>query len=310
MGILPMIPKMTFVRTQSGPPLVLFLLIFLILPSVSVPARAADSKELAAAIALFDAKRVPEARPQLAGIVAKEPKNIRALWYLGRSELAMQRREEAAATLAKAADLAPKDHRILADYGSASLLRATELGVSFSAIGCARRGRAALEQAVALSPDTIAYREGLVQFYTRAPGFVGGDFDKAYAHIAEIAKRDPARGTVIRANTLAAEKRYDEALAVCEKFLLAAPDNYLALYTLGRIASETGRELARGEAALRRCLELTPRIEEPDHAGAHYRLGLIAEKAARPADARREYTAALALEPAFPEAKAALSRLK
>ena len=250
--------------------LFLFLVIVLVLP-----ARAADSKELTSAIALFDAKRVPEARAELAALVAREPKNIRALWYLGRSELAMQRREDAAATLGKAAELAPGDHRILADYGSASLLRATELGASFSAIGHARRGRTALEQAVKLSPDTVAYREGLVQFYTRAPGFAGGSFDK-----------------------------------VCENFIIDHPDNYLALYTLGRIASETGLHLARGETALRRCLQLTPRIEEPDHAGAHYRLGMIAEKASRPADARRDYQAALALEPVFPEASAALARLK
>jgi tetratricopeptide (TPR) repeat protein len=283
----------------------LFLLIVLVLP-----ARAADSPALTAAIALFDAKRVPEARAQLADIVAREPKNIRALWYLGRSEFAMQRREEAAATLAKAAELSPRDHRILADFGSASLLRATELGVSFRAIGFARRGRNALEQAVLLAPEITGYREGLVQFYTRAPAIAGGSFAKAYEHIAEISKLDPARGTVIRANTLASEKRYDEALAACEAFLAEHPDHYLALYTLGRIASETGRDLARGEAALRRCLQIPPKIQEPDHAGAHYRLGMIAEKTARPADARREYQAAVALEPEFPEAKAALARLK
>jgi len=303
MGILPMILKMTFDRPQSGLLLVLFLVIVL-------PARAADSPGLVSAIALFEAKKIPEARVHLADLVAREPENVRALWYLGKAELKLRRRSEAAATLARAAALAPQDHAILADYGSASLLRATELGVSFSAIGYARRGRTALEQAVALSPGTIAYREGLVQFYTRAPGFVGGDFDKAYAHIAEITKRDAARGAVILANTLAAEKRYNEALAACEKILRDQPDNYLALYTLGRIASETGLELARGEIALRRCLELTPRIEEPDHAGAHYRLGLIAEKNKRPADARLAYQAALALEPAFPEAAAALARMK
>jgi tetratricopeptide (TPR) repeat protein len=273
-------------------------------------ARATDSPALTAAIALFDSHRVPEARAQLADIVAKEPENIRALWYLGRSDIKMQRREEAATELAKAAELAPKDHHILADYGTASLLRASELGTSFRALGFARRGRTALEQAVKLAPDVIGYREGLVQFYTRAPGFAGGDFDKAYAHIAEITKRDPERGTVIRATTLASQKRYDEALEACEKFLADHPDNYLALYTLGRIASETGRELVRGEAALRRCLEITPKIQEPDHAGARYRLGMIAEKTNRPADARREYQAALALEPEFPEAKDALARLK
>ena len=294
------------IRARSSRSLVLFLAIVLSFPSV----RAGDPSELETAVALYNAKRVPEARDKLAALVEAEPSNVRALWYLGRSQLAMQQRELAAATLARAAKLAPDDHRILADYGSASLLSATELGVSFRALGYARRGRAALERAVELAPDKIAYREGLVQFYTRAPGFAGGDFDKAYAHIDEIAKRDPARGAVIRATTLAAEKRYDEAVAACETFLRDHPDTYLALYTLGRISSETGRELARGEAALRRCLEITPRVEEPDHAGARYRLGMIAEKSGRPADARREYEAALGLQPEFPEVREALARLK
>jgi tetratricopeptide (TPR) repeat protein len=262
------------------------------------------------AVALFEAKRVPEAREQLVEIVAKEPKNIQALWYLGRCDLKMQHRQEAADTLAKAAALAPENPRILADYGNASLMRATELGISFSAIGYARRGRNALESAVRLSPDNITYREGLVQFYTRAPRIAGGDFDRAYEHIDAITRLNPARGAVIRANTLCSEKRYDEALSACEKFLETEPDNYLALYTLGRIASETGRELSRGEQALRRCLEITPRVEEPDHAGAHYRLGLIAERDQRPADARREFEAALSLEPVFPDATEALARLK
>ena len=270
----------------------------------------ADSPALTAAITLFNAKRVPEAREQLAALVTREPQNTRALWYLGQCELKMQRRGAAADLLARAAELAPDNAEIIADYGSASLLRATELGVSFSAIGYARRGRTALEQAVKLDPDNIDYREGLVQFYSRAPSFAGGDFARAYLHIAEIEKRDPSRGAVVKANTLCSEKRYDEALAACEAFLRTQPDSYLALYTIGRIASETGRELARGEQALRRCLQLTPRIQEPDHAGAYYRLGMIDEKANRPADARRDYQAALALEPTLEKAAAALARLQ
>jgi tetratricopeptide (TPR) repeat protein len=265
---------------------------------------------LESAIVLFNAQRIPEARDQFAVIVGKEPKNVGALWYLGRCELKLQRREAAATTLSKAAELAPDNAKIIADYGTASLLRATELGTTFGAIGFARRGRGALEQAVNLSPDTVSYREGLVQFYTRAPGFAGGSFEKAYGHIAEITKRDPARGTVLRANVLCSEKRYDEALAACEAFLRDHPDTYLALYTIGRIVSETGRDIARDEAALRRCLEIPARPEEPDHAGARYRLGLIAEKDNRPADARREYAAALALEPGLAKASEALARLK
>ncbi|MFA6962591.1 MAG: tetratricopeptide repeat protein [Opitutaceae bacterium] len=288
-------------------PFFLFIVIVLAVPLRSLRAEPAP---LDAAIALYNAHRAAEAIEPLKAIIAREPKNVSALWYLGRCLLKTQNREAAADTLAKAVALSPNDPKILADYGTANLLHATELGHTFGAIFYARRGRNALEQAVKLSPDTIAYREGLIQFYTRAPSFAGGDLDKAYVHIAEIAKRDPARGTVIKATTLCSEKRYDEALAACEDFLREQPDNYLGLYTLGRIASETGRDLAKGEQALRRCLQITPRTEEPDHAGAHYRLGLIYEKDHRPDEARTEFKAALALEPVFPEATEALTRLK
>lgn len=294
-------------------PVVLVLFLVLFIPP-SLPASTETSvpspDPLAQATALFESKRIPEARAQLADIVAREPKNIRALHLLGLCEMKMQRREDAVATLAKAAALAPKNHEILADYGGAGMLHAAQMGVSFRAIGYARRGRAALEQASALAPDNVSYREGLVQFYARAPVIAGGSFAKAYAHIDEIAKRDPARAAILRANTLAADERHPEALAACESFLAEHPDHYLALYTLGRIASETGRELERGEKALRRCLQLDPRTEEPDHAMVHYRLGLIAEKARRPADARLAYQAALALEPDFPEAREALEKLR
>lgn len=294
---------MTFVRQ-----LVLFLV--LVLPPLSATEPAVPPPTLAEATALFKAKRIPEARAQLATLVALEPGNLRALHLLGLCEMKMQRREAAVATLAKAAALAPKNHEILADYGGASMLHAAQMGVSLRSIGYARRGRTALEQASALAPDNVSYREGLVQFYARAPAIAGGSFAKAYAHIDEIAKRDPVRGAVLRANTLAADERYAEALAACDALLAQQPDHYLLLYTVGRIASDTGRELKRGEQALRRCLQIVPRTEEPDHAMVHYRLGLIAEKAKRPSDARVAYQAALALEPDFPEAREALQKLR
>lgn len=262
------------------------------------------------AIALYDAHNVTDARDQLAKIADSEPKNLRALKYLGLAEMKLLHREAAVDVFKRAAELAPKDAEIVANYGNACLLRASELGVSFTAIGLARRGRDALEQCVILEPAKIGYREGLVQFYTRAPGVAGGSFARAYAHIDEITKLNPDRGLVIKANALCSEKRYAEATSACETALLKNPDSYLALYTLGRITSETGKDIPRAEASLRRCLELTPRPEEPDHAGARYRLGMIAELDKRPADARREYQAALALEPTLQKASEALARLK
>ena len=261
------------------------------------------------AISLFNAHRVPEARAILAPLVEREPDNAQALWYLGKSDLLMQRRLEAADILERAVQLSPQDHRILADYGTACLMSATDLGFSLKSISYARNGRNALLEAVKLAPDVIAYREGLVAFYKQAPAIVGGSVAKAYAQADEISKRDPVRGAVIKATILASEKKYAEARAVCEASLRTQPDSYMALYTIGRIASESGEDLARGEQALRRCLELKPAIQEPDYAGVHYRLGLIAEKNGHPEIARTEYQSALKIEPSFQAAADALAKL-
>jgi len=273
------------------------------------PALRADEKPLETAIALVKAHHSSEALPLLAAIVDREPANTQALWYLGKANLLMQRREEAATFLERAVKLSPHDPRILADYGTACLLRASDLGVSFASIGYARRGRDALLEAVQLSPDVIAYREGLVAFYRKAPGIVGGSMAKAYAQADEIIKRDPVRGSILKASVQAEDKKYDEARAACEEALRIQPDSYMALYTLGRIASESGQELSRGEQALRRCLELTPAIQEPDFAGVHYRLGLIAEKGGRLDVARAEYQISVKLDPTFEPAATGLARL-
>ncbi len=273
------------------------------------PQLRATGNPLSNAIALVNTNHISEARALLVSIVDREPDNTQALWYLGKANLRLQHREEAAALLERAVKLAPLDPRILADYSTACLLRASDLGVSLTSIGYARRGRDALLKAVQLEPDVIAYREGLVAFYRKAPGIVGGSMAKAYAEADEITKRDPVRGSVVKATVQAEDKKYNEARVACEKALLVQPDNYLALYTLGRIASESGRELPRGEQALRHCLELTPTIQEPDFGGVHYRLGLIAEKKGRLDTALAEYQMVVKLDPTFEPAVAALARL-
>jgi tetratricopeptide (TPR) repeat protein len=291
-------------------PQILPLALLAIASAASAFATDTPSPAFTTAVQLFDARRLPEARDAFTAVVAREPTNPEALWYLARAQAKLQHRDEALVFFARALELAPRDPRILADYGITSALRAGELGINFRALGLARKGREAMEKAVALSPDNIAYRENLVEFYRNAPGIAGGDMAKAYAQAEAIAQRDPRRGLLLRASIQAYDKRYDEALATCTEILRTAPDTYTALYTLGRIASESGRELDLGETSLRRCLELTPADNEPNHAGARYRLGLIAEKRKRPDLARAEYQAALTLEPTFTRAAEALARLK
>ena len=54
-----------------------------------------------------------------------------------------------------------------------------------------------MEKAIQLDPDNLDAREGLFQYYTQAPFFVGGSASKAAAQLEEIRRRDVDRGTAL-----------------------------------------------------------------------------------------------------------------
>ena len=62
----------------------------------------------------------------------------------------------------------------------------------------APRIRAHFERAVELDADYLDARKRLVDFYTQAPGFMGGGLDKARAQVAEIERIDAHEGRVAR----------------------------------------------------------------------------------------------------------------
>jgi tetratricopeptide (TPR) repeat protein len=164
-------------------------------------------------------------------------------------------------------------------------------------------------RAVALNPDYLEAREGLMQYFAQAPWIAGGSSSKAYAQAEEIRKRDPARGLSALISLKSGEKKFSEATELCEAALKEKPDNYLALYQIGRIASTTGVNLDRGLETLRRCLELTPPPNQPGHAGTNFRIGVILEKKGDKAAARTSLEAALKLDPNLKPAADALAKL-
>ncbi len=258
---------------------------------------------------LLDARRLPEARQPLEAWLTSHPEDVEAVLLLARVYHGLGRRDQAIKLLEPAAEAHPNDARVLGLYGGQCLLRAGELGVSLRALRLARRGAELMERAVALAPDDVSYREGLVDFYRQAPAVAGGGLDKARRHASELARIDPVRGAAWLSSIYVQEGRHDDALAACDGALAVRPDDYAALFNFGRVAAESGLRIDEGEAALRRCLERTPGPSEPSHAGVWYRLGLIAERRSDVAAARAAYAEALRLEPAFNRPAEALRRL-
>src|SRR5262249_17035215 len=148
-------------------------------------------------------------------------------------------------------------------------------------------------RATELEPNNPDWHESLAEFYRQAPSIVGGGIEKAYAEAAMISRTDPVRGHVVHAAIASGEKRYDEAVADYEAALKLSPDNYISLYSIGRLAVVTGRNLGRGLECLRRCLDLTQGETEPSHAAVQWRIGNVLEKKGDVVGARAAYETAL-----------------
>ena len=269
---------------------------------------AAPASPLDEAVALYRAKRYPEARAALEKITVEDPKNAAAAYHLG---MTYRRRgddtaiDDAARWLAKAIELEPNNPTYLADFGGTSMQLASKTR-SYTA---ATKGRDAMIRALVIDPENLDARDGLLQFYTRAPWPLGSA-SKALAQAEEIRKRDPQRGLVSLIGLKLTEKNYAAAALLCEEVLKKSPDDYLALYQIGRIASLGGENIERGLNTLKRCLDLAPPPNSPSHSHAHYRIGTLLEKKGDATAARAAYTAALRLDSSNQSATDALTKLK
>lgn len=261
----------------------------------------------------------------------------------GRAALARQDVEAGIALLERAVAQTPKDaeahYHLGLGYGAKA-----EQGGMFVAARFAPKARGAWEQAVALNPRHLEARFRLIEFYTMAPGLLGGSMDKALAQAQAIKALDPLLGhrayafvylkqqkpdlakreftEALREQPTSAkahcylgqhlvnvEKDYAEAFATFETALKLDPAEMPAYYYLGRTAALANANHARGADAMRRYLATTPKDNEPPLANAHLRLGQIYEKSGRKAEAVHQYQSALKLDPSLKEASEALKRL-
>jgi tetratricopeptide (TPR) repeat protein len=215
---------------------------------------------------------------------------------------------EALPHLERCANLAPQQAKLQNALGDAYGLAAQKAAI-FAKLGWARRCIAAYERAVELEPQNPAWHWSLIGYYINAPCLAGGGMGKAYAQAEEIRRLDAANGRVAFATVYLADGRYNEAFAEFTLVLRQSPDDFLALYQIGRCAAVSGQQLDRGIAALRRCLIL-PEPEQangtPSYANVHFRLGNLLEKKGCAEEAKREYARASATNADFRPAKVVL----
>lgn len=261
------------------------------------------------AVSLFEAKKYPDAADAFLTISEADPMNAEAHFYLGMLANKRGENREAIQRLERAVQLAPENSKYHTELAGAYGNEAQGASL-LASLTWARKCVAALTKAVELDPDNLTARNGLISFYRAAPPIAGGGIDKAYAQANEIRKRDLSMGSAILGQLYFDARKYAEAFEVYEAVLAVEPDNYQALYLIGRTAAETGQNVPRGEQTLRRCLELPPGPGEQGRAAVQWRLGQLSEKRGDLNAARTAYEASLQSHPGFQQAADSLAKLK
>jgi len=293
---------------------------------------------------LFEQRKLDEARAAFQAQLAKDKNDANALYYMGRIALVQDSSSKAVDWIEKA--VKRNDASALYHFWLGSALgEEAQKASKFRQPFLARRVKNEFERAVQLDPKMLAPRRGLVDFYSVAPGIMGGSMDAAREQAGEMVKLNAVRGHLAfaaiaqRQKDLAAEEaaykaaiaaepdtaqgyyslaafyrrqsKWSEAFATYEQLMKAKPDEVIARAGWGFTAAQSGTNLDRGERELKFFLaNLNTDIPTPTIAAAHFRLGQIYEKTSRKEMAAAEYTEAFRINPQLLEARKALDALK
>jgi tetratricopeptide (TPR) repeat protein len=164
-------------------------------------------------------------------------------------------------------------------------------------------------KAVQADPKSYEAQTTLANFYTKSPH---RKTEAAEKHAGEAVQLHPARAKAysILAAVFALEQRWRELEAVLSASEKNVPDDLAPYFQAANALLESGVDLKRAEAYVRKYLAQEPEGEEPDAAQAHRLLGLILGKQGRRPEAVSELATAVRMNPRFKEAKEDLQRLR
>ena len=317
-------------------------LILIAIGSMSSPLVSSGQSLTAASRAFFEERNFEAAKKILVTIAKNNAEYAEAQYYLGRIaveerqyDLSVEKFEEAIATNPRVVEY----HNWLGVMYGVVAMNANALKQAY----LAPRIRNEFEISAKLDPHNIQTQWGLINYYVKAPGFLGGSWDKALACADVIGEHDKAQGLRALAfvhaaqnktelaekeylaavneqpsnfeNTFALaqfyhdQKNYEKAFALYESVIKKYPGNMVASFHYGLVSAHSGLQIEKGITCLNQYLGYTPRPNEPAHADANLGLAIIYEKKGDTIRAKKYYETSLQLHPGLREAKKALERL-
>ena len=291
--------------------------------------------------ALLKAGRADEALRVLNGEVQANPNDAGAYNRLCRIYFQLEHWDTAMHMAEKSVALEPRNSLYHQWLGRAAGRKA-EVSNPFTAFGLARKVKAEFERSVALDGDNLSARSDLAEYYLEAPGFLGGDRNKARQQAEAVAPHDPALATYIHARVDEkqgngrAEEQYQKAITISgdsarywielayyyrragrpqdmenaiNRSLTASHADGIPEYDGGFLLLRTGRNFPAAVQMLRRYVSGDQISEDGPVFRAYFLLGQLMEKQGDRHSAAEEYRAALALASQFRPAKDALAKV-
>jgi tetratricopeptide (TPR) repeat protein len=220
--------------------------------------------------------------------------------------------------------------------------RKAEEANPFMAFGLARKVKIEFERAVALDANNLPARSDLSEYYLEAPGFLGGDKNKAKQQADYVAGHDRALASYIYARVqekqgnTGAEAEYKKAIAAgtqparywvelahfyrrtgrmgemedaIRHAIAAAQQGESSEFDAAALLVHSGRNFAGAAQILRHYVSEEDPSEDGPAFRAHYLLGVVLEKQGKKKEAAAEFQTALNMASQYRPAQDALARV-
>lgn len=320
-----------------------FVYLLLLAVTILLYGRITMGNELEKGIELFELRKYAEAKEIFKSCMEDNPGSSTTIFYLGRIYLVENNAEQAIASFERAIKLDETNSDYHLWLGRALVMKMQRVSI-FKRPAVVKNMKKEFKRAIELNPGNLDARFGLLQFYTYAPGFMGGSQQEADEQAEEIRKRDIARGHLALgliyqskkqdelaeqeflaaikeksetfqayyqlAYLYSAKKQYDKSFEILKRLVTSYPQEIDAYYHVGKIADISGKNLDKAEVYLKKYLTSELKESSPSKSDAHYLLGAIFEKKGEKESARSEYEKAIQLNPGDVAAKKALEVLK
>ncbi|MEM7298870.1 MAG: tetratricopeptide repeat protein [Bacteroidota bacterium] len=295
-----------------------------------------QAQSLKKGIELYEQGKLEEARKTFSSTKGAKGESS---YYLGRIAFDQEQYSKSVDYFEEAVDANDKSSDYYNWLGNARGRYAQESNMFRKGI-LAPRIKSAYEKAVELDETNIDAHWGLIEFYTQAPGVMGGSWEKAEETAKQIKKLDVLEGHNAMATVYQRQEKYDlaekeyiaaskvddarlvnlgffyqgrgkyaQAFEAFEQAYSKDPNRLGALYQIGRTSALSGLQKDKGIASLEKYLAMEQREGTPSHAGAWMRLAMIYEKSGNKEKAQKLYSKSLSLDPEMEEAKKGLARL-